>query len=145
MSLEKHVTENTPPTFLWHTATDELVPVENSYVFAEACKAEQVPFELHVFGNGGHGLSLANEDWASGYYGGYYTIQQFLETLEFCIENRIELSPPFNNLREIPEGISVKEAIIQGKREFTPPTNPDEGIAIWPILAHNWLKKVLSF
>ena len=145
MSLEKHVTENTPPTFLWHTATDELVPVENSYVFAEACKAEKVSFELHVFGNGGHGLSLANEDWASGNYGGHYTMQQFLETLEFCIENRIELSPPFNNLREIPEGISVKEAIIQGMREFTPPTNPDEGIAIWPILAHNWLKKVLSF
>ncbi len=41
MSLEKQVTEQTPPCFLWHTATDELVPVENSYLYAKECKKKR--------------------------------------------------------------------------------------------------------
>ena len=42
MSLEKHVTADTPPCFLWQTATDESVPVENSYLFAKACKEKSL-------------------------------------------------------------------------------------------------------
>lgn len=38
MSLETQVTSQTPPSFLWQTVTDEVVPVENSYLFADACK-----------------------------------------------------------------------------------------------------------
>lgn len=144
MSLEKHVSKNTPPTFLWQTVTDELVPVENSYLFAKACKEHGVTYEHHVFGNGRHGLSLANEDWAYGNYGGHYTMQQFIETLEFLVNNHVELPPPFNMMGELPEGVSVKDAILQGMKQFAPPSEPDEGIAVWPQLAHNWLKKVLD-
>ncbi len=61
-SLEKHVKENTPPTFLWHTATDAAVPVENSLLFAQALWAKRVPCELHVFPRGVHGLSLATPE-----------------------------------------------------------------------------------
>lgn len=57
-ALEKHVTENTPPTFLWHTAEDGSVPVKNSLRFAEALNEKKVPVELHVFPEGGHGLGL---------------------------------------------------------------------------------------
>ncbi|TXC90611.1 alpha/beta hydrolase [Metabacillus litoralis] len=142
MSLENHVSEHTPPIFLWHTATDQHVPVENSYLFANACKAQGVPFELHVFGNGGHGISLANEDWASGNYDGYYTMQQYIETIEFYIENNIELPPSLKMIGEISEKLSLKEAIIQGVKNFSQRQH-DEGIAIWPILAHRWLEKVL--
>ena len=60
-SLEKHVTAAFPPTFLWHTAADASVPVENSLMMASALSAEKIPFELRIYPHGQHGLSLANE------------------------------------------------------------------------------------
>ena len=62
LSLENQVTPDTPPTFLWHTATDETVPVENSLYFFQACLQQGVSAELHICPVGGHGLSLANEE-----------------------------------------------------------------------------------
>ena len=61
-SLEKHVSPDTPPAFLWHTAADKSVPVENSLMFATALKQAGVPFELHVYPFGEHGLSLATAE-----------------------------------------------------------------------------------
>lgn len=55
-----HVTEKTPPTFLWATFKDTLVPVENSTRLAHALAQAGVPFEAHIFEQGKHGLSLAN-------------------------------------------------------------------------------------
>ena len=63
-SLEKHVSPDTPPAFLWHTAADNSVPVENSLMFATAMKRAGVPFELHVYPFGEHGLSLATDEVA---------------------------------------------------------------------------------
>lgn len=62
LSLENQMTPDTPPTFLWHTATDETVPVENSLYFFQACLQQGVSAELHIYPVGGHGLSLANEE-----------------------------------------------------------------------------------
>jgi acetyl esterase/lipase len=64
-SLEKQVTKETPPTFIWHTANDNCVPVMNSLLFAEALSENKVPFELHIFPNGSHGLSNCNITTAS--------------------------------------------------------------------------------
>lgn len=58
-SAELNVSLETPPTFLWHTADDEAVDVENSLVFASALRGHGVPFALHVFPSGVHGLGLA--------------------------------------------------------------------------------------
>jgi acetyl esterase/lipase len=58
LSNETQVTNLTPPAFIWHTANDEGVPVENSLLFAGALSKHQVPFELHVFPDGAHGLAL---------------------------------------------------------------------------------------
>ena len=58
LSTELHVTKKTPPTFLWHTTGDQGVPVENSLFFASALAKAGVPFELHVYEKGGHGLGL---------------------------------------------------------------------------------------
>jgi len=55
------VSEKTPPAFLWHTAQDGLVFSENSLTFALALAKYKIPYELHIFQDGGHGLSLANE------------------------------------------------------------------------------------
>ncbi len=54
------VTANTPPAFLWHTAADNCVPVENSLEYALALKKLDIPFELHVYPNGVHGLGLGD-------------------------------------------------------------------------------------
>lgn len=61
-SLEKQVSEKTPPAFLWHTCEDASVPVENTLLFAAALRRAGVPFECHIFPNGQHGLSLCNEE-----------------------------------------------------------------------------------
>lgn len=59
LSNEKQVTQQTPPTFLFHTADDPVVPVANSIVFFEALQKNKVPVELHVFRHGPHGVGLA--------------------------------------------------------------------------------------
>ena len=61
VSLEKQVTENAPQAFLWHTAEDEAVPVENSLLLAMALREKGIPVELHVYPHGGHGLSLGDD------------------------------------------------------------------------------------
>ncbi len=59
LSNETQVTPRTPPTFLFATADDPVVPVENSLLFAEALRRAGVPFELHIFQHGPHGVGLA--------------------------------------------------------------------------------------
>lgn len=54
------VTPDYPPTFLWHTFTDETVPVRNSLRMALALADAGVLTEMHIFPQGRHGLSLAN-------------------------------------------------------------------------------------
>lgn len=58
-SAEQNVTACTPPAFIWHTASDNCVPVENSLMLATALAANAVPYELHIFAEGEHGLGLA--------------------------------------------------------------------------------------
>lgn len=59
LSLETRVTKDCPPAFLWHTTEDDCVPVENSLLFAAACRKAGVPFEMHLFEKGWHGTSVA--------------------------------------------------------------------------------------
>ena len=65
-SLELHVNETTPPAFIWHTFNDQVVPVQNALLMACAMSAAKVPYELHLFPNGPHGLALCNEQTAQG-------------------------------------------------------------------------------
>ena len=62
LSNELRVSARTPPAFLFHTADDATVPVENSLAFAQALHDSHVPFELVVFPRGRHGLGLAPDD-----------------------------------------------------------------------------------
>jgi acetyl esterase/lipase len=59
---DQQVTDKTPPTFLFHTADDNAVPVENSLLFFEALHKAKVPAELHVYEHGRHGVGLAPND-----------------------------------------------------------------------------------
>jgi acetyl esterase/lipase len=66
LSNELHVTQDTPPCFVWHTWEDQAVPVENSLEFAEALRRAGVPFDLHIYQKGPHGLGLGTRDWNPG-------------------------------------------------------------------------------
>ena len=82
MSLENHVNENTPPTYLWHTANDNAVAVKNSIVFAQKLAENRVQFELHVFPDGPHGL--ATSDFATnGFVEKHYSAPWMDESIKF--------------------------------------------------------------
>jgi acetyl esterase/lipase len=63
LSNELQVTKETPPCFIWHTYEDKAVPVENSLQFAEALRKAGVPFDLHVYQKGAHGLGLGSNNY----------------------------------------------------------------------------------
>lgn len=56
-----HVSDQTPPTYLWATAADNLVPVQHSLRYAHALADNKIPFELHIFEEGAHGLALSTQ------------------------------------------------------------------------------------
>jgi acetyl esterase/lipase len=61
VAVDELVTAQTPPCFLWHTVEDAAVPVENSLIFADQLRQNNVPFELHIYPKGRHGLGLNTE------------------------------------------------------------------------------------
>jgi acetyl esterase/lipase len=61
LSNELQVTTNTPPCFLWTTFEDKTVPLENTLLFAEALRKNRVPFDLHIYQPGGHGMGLKDK------------------------------------------------------------------------------------
>jgi acetyl esterase/lipase len=61
LSNELQVSSNTPPCFIWTTFEDKLVPMENSLLFAEALRKNNVPFALHIYEKGGHGMGLKDK------------------------------------------------------------------------------------
>ena len=61
LSNELQVTTNTPPCFIWTTFEDKTVPMENTLMFAAALRKNHVPFDLHVYQKGGHGMGLGDK------------------------------------------------------------------------------------
>lgn len=146
-SLENHVTADTPPAFLWHTITDELVPVENSILYAKACHKAGVPCELHLFMEGKHGLSLANEEWASGKWGeeGGYVMMQQWQTLKALYQQNPDMVP-----KEFMNALKA-ETIADFVREWDKAStwdheeserHADASAVQWPSLAVAWLDKM---
>jgi acetyl esterase/lipase len=59
-SSELQVTTNTPPCFIWCTSEDKTVPPENTLMFGAALRKNHVPFDLHIYQKGGHGMGLGD-------------------------------------------------------------------------------------
>lgn len=139
MSLEKQVTPQTPPCFIWQTRTDEMVPVENSILMANALRAAGVPVEHHVFSHGQHGLSLADDVWASGDYGEPYTMEQMFGLVAAVKSGEVELPPEkqetyamFTSFGSEDEGAAPMEFV------------PNEEVKVWPGLADAWIRRTLE-
>ncbi len=62
LSLETHVSKDSSPAFIWHTAADCVVPLDGSLILTEAYYKAGVPVEFHVFEKGDHGLSVCTEE-----------------------------------------------------------------------------------
>ena len=60
LSIKNRVEASCPPAFIWHTQEDTAVPLENSLMLASAYRKSKVPFALHIFEKGGHGLSTSD-------------------------------------------------------------------------------------
>lgn len=60
-SSELQVSQSTPPSILIHASDDKVVPVENSIVYYQALINNNVPAEMHIFPEGGHGFGLASK------------------------------------------------------------------------------------
>lgn len=134
MSLEKQVTKKTPPIFLWQTAEDETVPVENSYLMAMALKKAGVPMEHHVFPRGHHGLSLSNRDWAEQRYGDPYPMEQMS-----CIAQAAEKK----EVSAAPEKLRMLDFFLHPDDKVSaamPKLQPVEEAAAWPELADRWIR-----
>lgn len=61
VSPARNVTEHMPPTYIWATAADNLVPVQHSIRMAHALADQGIPFEVHIFEDGPHGLALSDQ------------------------------------------------------------------------------------
>ncbi len=142
MSLEKQVTEKVPPIFLWHTVTDEAVPVENSYLFAKACKSNGVYYEQHIFMNGKHGMSLGDDKWAKGDYKGYYTMKQTVAAFQVLVNQGKPLPEPFSAMGTLPAGTDLFSLIEPTIQKIMGEETPDKAIAMWPDMAEIWLNKI---
>ena len=77
-SLEHHVDEKTVPVYIWHTAEDKAVPVQNTLLFAAALAKNKVPFEMRIFPYGPHGLSRSDEETNRAGHVGYPEVRQWL-------------------------------------------------------------------
>lgn len=135
-SNECHVTVQTPPCFLWHTLTDAAVPVENSLLFADACRKHGVTCAMHVFSNGPHGLSTADDHWINESWKADYVMKQSFAILE-QIKNGTMKHISSNWLLDafLTYGKDlVNECSLNGAL-------PNEEVAVWPQLAHSWLQQ----
>lgn len=134
-SLEKQVSKDTPPCFLWQTATDELVPVENSALFAIALKEQNIPFAYHVFSMGPHGMSLANDDWANDRFGEPYTMEQTSRVMQALREGTIQAP---EDIKQMLLGFESQDGT------GFPPKQADAEVSAWPELAWAWLQKTIK-
>lgn len=89
-----NVTENTPPMFLWATAEDSLVPVQHTIKMASALADKNIPFEVHIFEKGPHGLSLCNQATAQAKSQIYPEAAKWVEMAESWLQNKFALQLP---------------------------------------------------
>lgn len=137
-SLEKNVTEDTPPCFIWQTEEDALVPVENSYLMAMALRKAKVSFAHYVFPRGYHGLTVANKEFFRGWTAEWdYTMDQTMRAVwavrqgkgvNVSEKRKEELENQFAHGNEQPAmGIDFSLR---------------EDVGLWTDLAEAWIKKL---
>lgn len=131
-SLERQLERDMPPCFLWQTATDEEVPVENSALFVQALKDKGIPFAYHIFSEGPHGMSLADDDWVHGRFGEPYTMEQTFRAMQAIEGGTVEVE----------EEVKKMLFSFQNMQSMELPINEvDPEVSVWPEMVVRWLLK----
>lgn len=94
VSPARNVTENTPPTFLWATSEDSLVPVQHTILMAKALADQKIPFEVHIYENGPHGLATATQSSATALSNIRSDVATWLPMCETWLKKRFALDLP---------------------------------------------------
>ena len=94
VSPARLVSDTTPPTFLWATGTDDVVPVEHCTRMATALAQAGVAFESHIFEEGRHGLSLANQATAGSQLELEPDAAKWIDLAEVWLTKRFALDLP---------------------------------------------------
>lgn len=94
VSPARHVTDKMPPAFIWATARDEMVPVQHSIRMAHALADAHIPFEIHVFEEGPHGLSLATQASATAKDQIYPDAAKWVGLAETWLKKRFTIDMP---------------------------------------------------
>lgn len=90
------VNDHTPPTFLWATADDELVPIQNTLTMAQGLAEHQIPFEVHIFERGHHGLAMASQATAKRKSQILRTVDKWVPMAGAWLEQWMPLNVPEN-------------------------------------------------
>ncbi len=85
-SCDRNVKSTTPPAFIWHTAEDNVVPVENSLLYAMALKKNNIPFEMHIYPFGAHGASTCDKQTLAEVNKEYSHAHSWLNSLKKWLE-----------------------------------------------------------
>ena len=147
-SLEKQVTSDMPPVFLWHTITDDAGPVENSLLFMQSCRNAKVPCELHLFPQGPHGLSTADDIWQNAEFGkgSELCMEPFFDMLKAAALHSPEQVPASAApllAHDLTYFVTHWDEIYDAFRGFSFPCvrQKDDAVAKWPELAMLFLKR----
>ncbi len=146
MSLERQVSDQTPPSFLWHCVDDTSVPYENSIAFANNLGKCGIQFELHIFPYGAHGVSTVDDAWIGMSYDVNHPTYELMRKL---MERKIKqgdvnfTSEGINNLKVN----SVEEFLEIQRRDrgFKDISTPEyKHISKWVELVLEWLAFTLN-
>ena len=143
-SLEKNVTPDTPPAFVWQTVEDNLVPVENSMMFAESLRANKVPYAYYAFPHGIHGLSASNNLVKTGQFGEPYTMEQMFAAVD-AVKTGKSVGVSDERINELleqfkePDESDKKNADSSEESAHNGPQFYDD-VSLWINLAEIWLK-----
>lgn len=133
MSIEKQVSTDMPPCFIWHTMTDSEVSVQNSIVLAQACFRSGVLTACHIFSEGDHGMALADSSIESKEGEGNYVFEQQKKIEEVIKNKKIEITEEQRN--------SIERVLSLEKPEQT--CNENKQISRWTDLVMDWLHSFL--
>lgn len=94
VSPAKHVTDDMPPTYIWATSQDAMVPVQHSIRMAHALADASIPFEIHVFEEGPHGISVATQASATAKDQIFPDAAKWVSLAECWLQKRFAIDMP---------------------------------------------------
>jgi len=103
VSPARNVSENCPPVFLWATSEDTLVPVQHTILMSKALADQKIPFEVHIFENGPHGLSTATQSSAAALSNCMPDVAKWIPMCDTWLKKRFALDLPPKTLWEMME------------------------------------------